>query len=73
MILTENQKKLMREIVDAEDKLSDVRNTIKHDEYLIKKQCIRWKIEDFNKTIQLEDNCDCYGCTTMRHKCIHEI
>jgi len=73
MILDENQKKMLREIVAAEDKLCDMRNTIKHDIYLIKEFCIEQKIEEFNKTIQLEDNCDCYGCTTMRHKCIQEI
>ena len=73
MILDENQKKMLREIVDAEDKLSDTRNIIKHDIYIIKKFCIKQKIEDFNKTMKLEEDCDCYGCTTMRHKCIQEI
>ncbi len=29
--------------------------------------------QENNEYVVLNENCDCFGCTTMRHKCIDEL
>lgn len=45
------QKMRLRDVVDAEAKLSDERNCMTHEQYIVRKFCIKQMIEQFQETM----------------------